>query len=477
MTSLDLIAATALPAAGTLDGTEVVSMTKAGVTKKSTTSAIAALGGGGLTTEEVQDAVAAMLVEGDNVTLTYSDGANTLTIGATGGGGGGGGGTFDSPLDIPKASPDTPDDDFDSTTLDTKWTAVNGTVGTVNLVETGDVAKYDLTSSPGRLLLQVGAAAGLVQFRQDYTLADGESIIAKILPATPMGPLTTEEVGIRLNLSTSTTLSRSSGTFVELEWLASSSAPRSYVYCWNGATEYNLGSNGISPTAGMYLRWMRSGSTYSAALSLNGRNWAVAPAFSPGVVLDHIWIGAFSGGGHTPVPIHSIDWVRLGTNDTDPWPLTTTGGGGAGVTHQVTNWTGAGSNLSTSSTSFVDIDSTNIPALSLTLAVGDVVDLELICTVAYGAGNVMGFDWLIDRPTSGDTNLRGSAWAAHLYEPGLSGSDANTQHIGGTFVATEAGVHTFKPQWRVSSSTGTINLTGTYWGPITHSVRNFGPVT
>lgn len=92
MTSLDLVAASALPAAGTLDGTEVVSMTQAGVSKKSTAAAIAALGGGGggLTTEEVQDAVAAMLAEGTNITLTYNDGAGTLTIDAAGGGGGGG---------------------------------------------------------------------------------------------------------------------------------------------------------------------------------------------------------------------------------------------------------------------------------------------------------------------------------------------------------------------------------------------------
>lgn len=38
-------------------------------------------------TEAVQDAVAAFLTQGTNVTLTHNDGANTLTIDATGGGG------------------------------------------------------------------------------------------------------------------------------------------------------------------------------------------------------------------------------------------------------------------------------------------------------------------------------------------------------------------------------------------------------
>lgn len=39
--------------------------------------------------EYVRDVVAATLVEGSNVTLTVNDGADTITIAATGGGGGG----------------------------------------------------------------------------------------------------------------------------------------------------------------------------------------------------------------------------------------------------------------------------------------------------------------------------------------------------------------------------------------------------
>jgi hypothetical protein len=44
-------------------------------------------GGGGLTTEQVQDIVAAMLVAGSNITLTYNDADNTLTVASTAGGG------------------------------------------------------------------------------------------------------------------------------------------------------------------------------------------------------------------------------------------------------------------------------------------------------------------------------------------------------------------------------------------------------
>jgi vancomycin permeability regulator SanA len=45
-------------------------------------------------TEAIDDRVAALLVAGANVTLTYNDPANTLTIAASGGGGGGSGNSY-----------------------------------------------------------------------------------------------------------------------------------------------------------------------------------------------------------------------------------------------------------------------------------------------------------------------------------------------------------------------------------------------
>jgi hypothetical protein len=37
-------------------------------------------GGGGLTQEQIQDMLSSFLVAGSNISLTYNDGANTLTI-------------------------------------------------------------------------------------------------------------------------------------------------------------------------------------------------------------------------------------------------------------------------------------------------------------------------------------------------------------------------------------------------------------
>lgn len=69
-------------------------------------------GGGGLTTEQVQDLVATMVVEGSGIDVTYDDTAGTLTFAATGGGGGGS--VVDmAPRDVlaawcPRASTDQP---------------------------------------------------------------------------------------------------------------------------------------------------------------------------------------------------------------------------------------------------------------------------------------------------------------------------------------------------------------------------------
>lgn len=61
--------------------------------------------------EAVDDRVAALLVQGSNVTLTYNDAANTLTIAATGGGGG---------------ITDAPSDGTTYARLNAGWTAVSG---------------------------------------------------------------------------------------------------------------------------------------------------------------------------------------------------------------------------------------------------------------------------------------------------------------------------------------------------------------
>lgn len=75
----------ALTAASTLDGSELLHIVQGAADRKATTAAIAGL----VTDERIDDRVAALLVAGTGITITYNDAANTLTIAATGGGGGG----------------------------------------------------------------------------------------------------------------------------------------------------------------------------------------------------------------------------------------------------------------------------------------------------------------------------------------------------------------------------------------------------
>lgn len=69
--------------AAALTGAELLEVTQGGNSRKTTAAAIAAL----VANEQIDDRVAALLVAGSGVTITYDDGANTLTIAATGGGG------------------------------------------------------------------------------------------------------------------------------------------------------------------------------------------------------------------------------------------------------------------------------------------------------------------------------------------------------------------------------------------------------
>jgi len=73
----------ALTAASAADGSELLHVVQTGNDRKMTTAQIAAL----VTSEVIDDRVAALLVAGANITLTYNDAAGTLTIASTGGAG------------------------------------------------------------------------------------------------------------------------------------------------------------------------------------------------------------------------------------------------------------------------------------------------------------------------------------------------------------------------------------------------------
>lgn len=225
-------------------------------------------------------------------------------------------------IDYKTGSADTPDDDFDSGTLDAKWTVVTGASGTVDLLETGTtVAEYDLATRPGWMLMQAGRNTGQeVALRQDYTVPDGNSILCAV--AVSYGAGTTTEINnatqIRLSLNDNNTSSRS-GNYVEMSVDSqASTAPRIYVASSVGA---DFAGAGLAVRV-VFFRIARSGLVYYPFFSADGSTWTPCGSRTFGSALDNVWIrveclATITSG--CPVPIVAYDWVRLGTNGLDPW--------------------------------------------------------------------------------------------------------------------------------------------------------------
>lgn len=223
-----------------------------------------------------------------------------------------------------KPDADTPDDEFDSATLNGKWTAVNGTSGTVDLLETGEVEKYDLTTRPGWLLIQAGSAAGqLVELRQDFTLGDGESIVAALStpgPTSETGGHVNNEyrAGISLN---STDTGYDDGTY--LFHVVDAQVDETHILAYDGSTIFGFSQTNNPLGQVVFLRIARSGLVYHFYWSSgDGSSWASFDTKTFGTAPDNLWLLAGApAAGNDPVPITAFKWIRQGTNNLDPWDV------------------------------------------------------------------------------------------------------------------------------------------------------------
>jgi hypothetical protein len=222
-----------------------------------------------------------------------------------------------SPILDYKSTTDTPDDEFDSTT---------GSSGTVNLLETGEVQKYDLATRPGWLLMQAGSAANQkVELRQDFTLGDGESIIAAISPVTSSEGETgmvNNELWVGIGLNDNDT-GYDAGEWNVLMFDVNTEGWR--LVHWDGTTGH--GSTGTttdsygSPIAELiYLRLLRNGSNIHAFWSHDGSSWMSLNSETRSATATNIWLFCESlVAASEPVPIVAVDWIRQGGNGLDPW--------------------------------------------------------------------------------------------------------------------------------------------------------------
>lgn len=211
-------------------------------------------GGGatlGVDLEWLQDQVAAMLVEGSNITLTYDDAGGHLTIDAAGGGGGGSRPPFDS--DTLHA---TYGDDFTGTSLDAKWTRRNLTAGDETYQTTDNGWLHVTIPSGGAWDRQYHQACPAGDFTVEMSCvlyAENNSLM--------FGPMVIDSSGAGVAFSPYNDLS---------------------MYMWNLAS-YQYSSTGASMPWGYWhhtageRHWMRLrkvGTSYYGSVSRDGHIWS-----------------------------------------------------------------------------------------------------------------------------------------------------------------------------------------------------------
>ena len=274
-------------------------------------------------------------VPADGEILVWNDSNSRFELAEQTGGGGGGGPSvvmFDY-LNSSKDSADTPDDEFPPGALNAKWTAVSGSAGTVDFQEAGaSIEKYEVHASENLLMMQVGHAGGeKVELRQDFTLADGDSMIAAISPAIQFDGAsspTNNELNFGFSLNTSD-VSYDTGDFALLygdtdtqDFLWKLFDGSSVLAQWPGEHDPQLA----------FLRVNRNGLDYSFWISLDGASWQFMNTITAAAEYTNFWLVAFCNSASLviPVPVQIVHWVRQGDNTIfGGWsPNITAGGSG-----------------------------------------------------------------------------------------------------------------------------------------------------
>jgi len=222
-------------------------------------------------------------------------------------------------LENGKTSTDTPDDDFDTGSLDVKWTVVDGSSGTVGLLSNASSNIYDLSTRQGNLLLQT-YESNKVTLRQDYTLPDGNCIIMAINSAVwNDNGVTNNEIQVGISLNQSTTEIFPTDGFALLHDTVSTTA--SQILAADGNTTFGSSGYGVIWGHTTYFRICRSGSTYYGFYSFDGISWSGCGSTTSGIgAYDRIWIfNNSSTGAFNPNPIATVKWIRQGSNGVDPW--------------------------------------------------------------------------------------------------------------------------------------------------------------
>lgn len=216
----------------------------------------------------------------------------------------------------------------------------------------------------------------------------------------------------------------------------------------------------ICTTGGTPGTWVQSGSS-AAAFAATGLTGATAASRYAGATAS----GA-PGSGTFVVGDFVIDqtgklWVCSIAGSPGTWVQVAGSGGTSGTGQSGAQYSSsifqqtrirATSNKTTTSTTFVAIDGTNLPPLSLTMLVGDVVRCRLSGMYSAVTGAAY-FDFQVVQPALGTVRTNSTAASGATGSAPVGSSILQAE---ATFTATEAGTHTFQPVWRVTAGTGTL---------------------
>jgi len=217
------------------------------------------------------------------------------------------------------------DDNFDTGTLDSKWTVVDGSSGTVDLLATSMATPtYDLASMSDHLAIQM--ENNRVSLRQDYTLQDGYSVVMKLHPAVNSSSNDISEVVVGISLNTSDTAPDGTTTngFIRLVFDSTLDGWRIYGHYKTSSASDNtaIGDAGDECNFNggtVYLRIARNGSSYAWLTSFDGVSWVpMKSAITPPTIYTNVWVHAYSGlaTGSKILPVQLIDWIKEIDNST-----------------------------------------------------------------------------------------------------------------------------------------------------------------
>lgn len=234
-------------------------------------------------------------------------------------------------IDAFKETSDLVDDDFNTNKIDeNKWTITKGDLGVVDLLNTtlkGERSVYDMTTISDKLLVQTADSKDFEMY-QDFTLADGESIILSMDSTVNMTQTAPNFLQAGFCLGDGATAL--TGNYFALKFSSNNDGWWILREVTGGLLAAAWGDEGDEPAIGartIYYRVSRIGSDYQAFYSLDGENWMIGNYLTPiDGAPNRLFLFCKSSATRegSPLPITHFNWIRKGTNGIRPWNNTPT---------------------------------------------------------------------------------------------------------------------------------------------------------